>query len=45
MSWRFRPISLHSKSDADNGVAKHVSNCDLMFSSEIEDLRKCLRRL
>ena len=38
MTWWFRPISLHSKSYADNGVAGHVSNCKLMFSSETEDL-------
>ena len=37
MSWWFRPISFHSKSYADNGVAGHVSNCKLMFSSETED--------
>ena len=36
MSWWFRPISFHSKSYADNGVAGHVSNCKLMFSSETE---------
>ena len=29
---------MHSKSYADNGVAGHVSNCKLMFSSETEDL-------
>ena len=37
MSWWFRPISFHSKSYADNGIAGHVSNCKLMFSSETED--------
>ena len=38
MTWWFGPISLHSKSYADNGVTGHVSNCKLMFSSETEYL-------
>ena len=29
---------MHSKSYADNGVARHVSSCKLMFGSETEDL-------
>ena len=37
MTLWFRPISFHSKSYADNGVAGHVSNSKLMFSSETED--------
>ena len=28
---------MHSKSYTNNGVAGHVSNCKLMFSSETED--------